>query len=179
MRTPLGLLILAAACGPLLVACGDEEAGDRTLISADQTASTTASTDPWPVPESGNEAARAVARMPEALGAWDGSARARGTVSYRNPSGAVTLEAADLADQFGDPDITVADAVERLAGQMDARTPCMAAPYHCSIGRLSGQETMLFGRKGSTVLVVATWPDDEARDLLRDAWETAQEPEPS
>lgn len=163
----VGLVLGAACAGP-----DDPESPDATVDNS----VASGISEPWPLPETGNGAARALARMPQHLGSWQRTEDARGVATYDHPAGPVTLEAADVADLFTEASVSPAVAVRRLGKQFDdgVGESCMAPPYRCLLGRADGRPVMLFGRDGSRVLMVATWPDDEARDLLREAWVDAQ-----
>lgn len=98
-------------------------------------------------------------------------------VFYGHPSGQLGIEGSDLEDLFIDTDMSAEGAVERLAADLDPGThrSCSQPPYHCVLGKSQGQPAMLWSHDDSDALLVAVWPDDEARDLLARAWAAAQQ----
>jgi hypothetical protein len=127
-----------------------------------------------PVPATGDDAVAALESMPETVGSWSRKPADRGQAVYDHPGGNLGIEAAELADIYARP-VTPAEAIRLFSRDFDGGKgrSCSTPPGWCTIGNLEGQPAMAWTHHQSEILVVARWPDAQARDALLDAYRTS------
>jgi hypothetical protein len=176
VRTALAaLLVVPAGCGQApddsASSTPDGPVTASALTPTDAAAVADTALGRLPVARTGDDAVTLLDAMPKHLGDWAAAPSARGQALYEHPAGPLGIEAGELADIYARP-VTAAQAVRLFRHDLDGGRGrrCAEPPAHCITGALDGATALVWTHDDSEVLLVALWPNAEARDRLLDAW---------